>query len=507
MPNALFVITGPNRLQWDDPKLEGQLDWAAPECWPLLVGGAAEEPRQHTVGYLSAEDCEIYLCERLTIAGRPLMDDRTRHLITANSHGPPLYLDLAVMRFLDLYRRYDRAPAPGEFNLDFPALVARTFRDLTPDIRRVLRAVSLLDSFSVELTTAAAGLDHDAPALDLVERPFVDTDPAAPWRHRLHDLVRDVVREADHTSEDRWSEADWQREARRTFTALGREATGDDRNLLVAALRQGLRLARDYRLDLGWLADAAFRCVDDFVWEPVELPVLGESGDTIGTPAEALAVTLSAIAQRQREHRGRTANRLRTVLASDQLRGTARTAALLPRGMRARPGAFRRLTRRDAPGRRCRGSSRPHSGTRPGAPGRTDRPSRGPARRGVDLLGGHPDRHRHARTERRCRRRPPAARRGHGHPRPRSGTDLFHGLHPPRGLPVLPGARMPPERAAPTSPASSDWASASSSAPTARSGGDLAEVGSGAPVGPLSATAVALVASWCSAVARNKQQH
>ncbi|WP_406515749.1 ATP/GTP-binding protein [Streptomyces sp. NBC_00873] len=320
MPNALFIITGRNRLQWDDPKLEGQLDWAGPECWPLLVGGASEEPRQHTVGYLSAEDCEIYLCERLTIAGQPLMDDRTRHLITANSHGLPLYLDLAVMRFLDLYRRHDRAPAPGEFNLDFPALVARTFRDLTPDVRRVLRAVSLLDSFSVELATAAAGLDHDAPALDLIERPFVDTDPGAPWRYRLHNLVRDVVREADHTSEDRWSEADWQRAARRTFTALGREATGDDRNRLVAALRQGLRLARDYRLDLGWLADAAFRYVDDFIWEPIELPVLDESGgDTIGTPAEALAVTLSAIAQRQREHRGRTADRLRAVLASDQL--------------------------------------------------------------------------------------------------------------------------------------------------------------------------------------------
>ncbi|MGW2087487.1 ATP/GTP-binding protein [Streptomyces sp. NPDC001880] len=320
MPNVLFIITGRNRLQWDDAKLEGQLDWAGQERWPLLAGGATEEPRQHTVGYLSAEDCEIYLCERLTIAGRPLMDDRTRHMITANSHGLPLYLDLAVMRFLDLYRRNDRAPVSGEFNLDFSALVARTFRDLPPDVRRVLRAVSLLDSFSVELATAAAGLDRDAPALDLVERPFVDMDPGAPWRHRLHDLVRDAVREADDTSEDRWSEADWKRAARRTFTALGREAASDDRARLVAALRQGLRLARDYQLELDWLADAAFRYVDDFVWEPIELPAQEEnSGDAISTPAEALAVSLSAIAQRQREHRGRTAERLRSVLDSGQL--------------------------------------------------------------------------------------------------------------------------------------------------------------------------------------------
>ncbi|QLH19303.1 ATP/GTP-binding protein [Streptomyces sp. Rer75] len=321
MPNALFVITGRNRLQWDDPKLEGQLDWAGPQFWPLLVGGAAEEPRQHTVGYLSAEDCETYLCERLTIAGRPLMDDRTRHMVTANSHGLPLYLDLAVMRFLDLYRRHGRAPEPHEFNLDFPALVARTFRDLSPNVRQVLRAVSLLDSFSIELAAAAAGLDHDAPALELVERPFVDTDPGAPWPYRVHELVREAVREADSISEDRWSEADWQRAAQRAFDALGRETSGD-RVHLVAALRQGMRLARDYELDLGWLADAAFRYVDDFVWEPIELPALpstGASDEVSGSPSEALATALSAIAQRQRRHRGHTAEQLRTVLESGRL--------------------------------------------------------------------------------------------------------------------------------------------------------------------------------------------
>lgn len=340
MPNVLFIVTGRNRLQWDDAKLEGQLDWAGPGFWPSLVGGAEEEPRQHTVGYLSAADCENYLCQRLTVDGRPLMDDRTRHLITANSHGLPLYLDLAVMRFLDLYRRRGSAPEPGQFNLDFPALVARTLRDLTPDVRRVLRAVSLLDTFSIELATGAAGLDHDAPALDLVDRPFVDADPEAPWPYRLHDLVREAVRDADSTSEDRWSEADWRRAALRTFRALGRDSQ-EDRPRLVSALRQGLRLSRDYEMDLDWLADAAFRYVDDFIWEPVELsPVSvaeGESGDAVTTPAAALALTLSAIARRQREHRGRTAEQLEAVLAS----------GLLPEPLRELPQYFLAECHRD----------------------------------------------------------------------------------------------------------------------------------------------------------------
>lgn len=321
MPNVLFVITGRNRLQWDDPKLEGQLDWAGPQFWPQLVGGATDEPRQHTVGYLSAADCERYLCERLTVDSRPLMDNRTRHLITANSHGLPLYLDLAVMRFLDSYRSNGRAPASDEFNLDFPALVARTFRDLSPAVRQVLRATTLLDSFSIELAATAAGLDRDAPALELIERPFVDIDPGAPWPYRLHDLVRDAVREADSTSEDRWSAADWKRAATRTLGALEREAD-EGRTRLVAALRQGLTLARDSGLELGWLEDAAFRYVEDFVWEPVELPgSAGGPGDEgpIDSPPDALARALSAIARRQRRHRGETVEQLRSVLESGHL--------------------------------------------------------------------------------------------------------------------------------------------------------------------------------------------
>ncbi|MFE9169894.1 ATP/GTP-binding protein [Streptomyces kebangsaanensis] len=317
MPGTLFVITGRNRLQWDDPRLEGQLDWAGEEFWPQLAGGAVQEPRQHTVGYLSAGDCETYLSRRLTRDGRPMMDDATRHLITANSHGLPLYLDLAAMRFLDLYRRRGRVPVANEFNLDFPALVARTFRDLSPETRRVLRSVSLLETFSVPLASAAAGLDHDAPAQDLVDRPFVDQDVDAPWPYRLHALVRDAVREMDSTSDDRWTSADWRRAARRVFDALGREDLSQ-RGRLVSALRQGLALSHQFDLPLGWLEDAAFRYVDDFVWEPIEPPA-DSAGDGSTTPAQALATALSAVAQRQRHHRGRTAQQLRAVLGSGAL--------------------------------------------------------------------------------------------------------------------------------------------------------------------------------------------
>jgi hypothetical protein len=135
----------------------------------LLSSNASGEPRQYLVGYLSAEDCESYLASRLTVQGQPLMDERIRRVITARSHGLPLYLDLAVMRFVGLHQRDGAPPVAGEFNYEFPALVARTFRDLTVGERQVLRAVSLLESFSVELASATAGLNQDGAALALVD--------------------------------------------------------------------------------------------------------------------------------------------------------------------------------------------------------------------------------------------------------------------------------------------------------------------------------------------------
>lgn len=324
MPNALFVITGRNRLQWDDGRLDGQLDWTGPVSWPQLAPGATAEPRQHRVGYLSAEDCERYLCRRLTRDGQPLMAADTRHEIVRRSHGLPLYLDLAVMRYLDLYQRTGRQPEVGEFHYDFPALVSRTFRDLSAAERQVLRTVSLFDSFSVDLATAASGLAQDAPTLQLVERPFIDTDPAAPWPYHLHDLIREAIRDADETAEDRWSRADWYRAGRRAFDALGAElpSGGEDRRRLLACLTQGLRLAREHELELGWLVDAAYRYVGDFVWEPVELPPSHS-----GSPAAALATTLGAVARRQRVHRQETVDQLTAVLADGLLPSSARDLA------------------------------------------------------------------------------------------------------------------------------------------------------------------------------------
>lgn len=340
MPNALFVITGRSRLQWADEALQGQLDWAGPTAWPGLAAHdvphvrtahTAPTGRQVLIGDFSPEDCDDYLARRLSRDGQPLITQDVRDVISARSHGLPLYLDLSVMRFLEI-RRTGRNPQPADFDHDFPALIARTLQDLTPDERHVLRSVALLDAFDLALATRAAGMTHQAPAMRLTERPFIRENPAGRWPFHLHALIRSTIRGADDHTDDRWSPRDWRQAAQRAFEALGEQwttGTARDRTLLTGCLRQGLRLARDHRLDLGWLTDATWAYVSDSIWEPLAPPAPADEGtSTLQTPADALVETLSALARRQHEHRERTADRLTAVIDTALLPDTLNDMAV-----------------------------------------------------------------------------------------------------------------------------------------------------------------------------------
>ncbi|MFF4534228.1 ATP/GTP-binding protein [Streptomyces sp. NPDC001407] len=353
MPQTFFVIGGRSRLPWADPALHGQLDWTGPTAWPGLApaaavpqtGAAGQAGRQHLIGDLSPEDCDDHLARRLTIDGQPLIGADIRAAITTRSHGLPLHLDLAVSRFLEI-RRTGRTPVPADFDCTFPALLARTLSDLTPDERHLLRSVSLLDAFDLDLATQTAGLTHQAPARRLTERPLVTENPYALWPYHLHRAIRSAVREDDH-SDDRWTPADWHQAATRALAALGDQwtkaaALAPSRMLLVACLRQGLRLARDHHLTgLGWLIDAAFVYTDDSVWEPLTLPT--PTGPVPDTPADAVAELLTALARRQREHRQQTADRLTAVLETGLL-----PAELTEMALYYRAKAHKDLSQNDA---------------------------------------------------------------------------------------------------------------------------------------------------------------
>ncbi|MEU1161749.1 ATP/GTP-binding protein [Streptomyces sp. NPDC005921] len=329
MPNAFFVITSRNRLQWADEALQGQLDFTGPASWPTLVtpdgpsARATSGARQVLLGDFTPEDCHDHLVRRLSRDGQPLIDAAIRQVITSRSHGLPLFLDLAVLRFLEIRRV--REPQPADFDVAFPALIARTVRDLTPDERHVLRSVALLDSFDITLATRAAGMTHESAALRLIERPFVLEHPSGTplWPYYLHTVISDTIRTADDQTDDRWSLRDWQQAAMRAFEAIGerwRTGSSRDRLLLVGCLRQGLRLARDFNLAPGWLADAAWSYISDSVWEPLAPPTGPEpTATTLRTPADALVETLSVLARRQYEHREHSVTRLAAVVETGLL--------------------------------------------------------------------------------------------------------------------------------------------------------------------------------------------
>ncbi|MFF8868044.1 ATP/GTP-binding protein [Streptomyces sp. NPDC015139] len=356
MPGCLFVISGRSRLQWADPALHGQLDYTGPTAWPGLSATSGTVPaprthtpggRQHLLGDLSPEDCDDHLARRLVNNGQPLISPAVRTVITDRSHGLPLHLDLAVGRFLEI-RRNGRTPEPADFDCTFPALLARVLSDLTADERHVLRSVSLLDAFDLDLATRAAGLTHQAPARRLTERPIVYENPYALWPYHLHGAIRSALTEADDHTDDRWTHADWHQAATRALAALGDQWTANasltpSRTLLVACLRQGLRLARDHRLTgLGWLIDAAHAYTDDSVWEHLTPPTSAPNPE-LDTAADALAELLTAIARRQREHRQRTADRLTAVLDSGLL-----PAELTEMALYYRAKAHKDLSQNDA---------------------------------------------------------------------------------------------------------------------------------------------------------------
>ncbi|MFJ2900221.1 ATP/GTP-binding protein [Streptomyces sp. NPDC087218] len=472
MPNAFFVIGGRSRLQWADPALHGQLDWTGPTAWPGLTTtatvpqprAAAVSGRQHLIGDLSPEDCETHLAHRLVQDGQPLINADIRAAITARSHGLPLHLDLAVSRFLEI-RRTGRTPTPQDFDCTFPALLARTLSDLTPEERHLLRSVALLDAFDLDLATQTAGLTQQAPARRLAERPLISENPYALWPYHLHRAIRSAVRD-DHHSDDRWTSADWHQAANRARAALGDQwtttaALGPSRLLLVACLRQGLRLARDHHLtDLGWLIEAAYVYTDDSVWEPLAPPTTTGTGPVPDTPADAVAELLTAIARRQHEHRRRTAERLTAVLDTGLLPTELTEMALYYRakaykdlsqntdartGMqqvadlqgRLAPKARRGLANR--PGRRPRPGLEGPPSPRPGRHPLVPRRHRGRRHR----LRSRPYRSRTARRRRRTRHGPGPSRPGPLLRRPRPGRRRAR-ARPPAPERARPALQHPP---------------------------------------------------------------
>ena len=271
-PNALFVLTGRDRLDWGDTETQGELDYVGPDRWPNLPRDNQDaEPRQHRVGYLSLADCESFLCSVINAEGEPAIARPIRDCISVASEGLPLYLDLAVGYFLDLVGR-GKTPGVDDFGGPLPAVVARTMRDLPPAERALMRAVSLVDAFDEDLARAGAGEPEDSALVRFVNRGFIESAPAGLLPFALHRSLREAVRDADRTIlRDGWSPREWTLAGERLLQDLGRryEATMRpyDRELLGFVTHQGLQLAAEVDSLPPWLIEAAKDAAEVGLWQ------------------------------------------------------------------------------------------------------------------------------------------------------------------------------------------------------------------------------------------------
>lgn len=321
MPNAFFVVTGRNRLDWDDDRLIGLLDHVGEAAWPGLASAATAEPRQHLIGRLSRADAQSYLDERLSF-GDQTPEAEVVEQIVERADGWPLYLDLAVTHFKSVSRA--RNPTVSDFEVGFEALLRRVFQDLSPPERDVLRAATLLPSWSTALAAAGAGDKTTEAATRLARRALVEDLGHEPFRYRLHDSVRATIRSADENSQDGWSPIDWQRAAERTLVELGQLSSTQDRDILLRCIEYGLSLSHDANLPLNWLSSALDLYVSDNRWERLR-PNLDHDRSPERSAAEATVEVLELLAERQRQPRNKIVPKLEAIrdegLLGDQ--GTA----------------------------------------------------------------------------------------------------------------------------------------------------------------------------------------
>ncbi len=311
LPNALFVVTGRNRLGWGDDMPRGPQFRAGVSSWPGLAATAVDEPRQHLVGHLNADDAKDYLEQSLPSSA----PDAVVSAAVRAAAGLPLHLDLVVQRWAQI--NASRPPKVEDVSVSFPELTRNVFRDLSSEERRALFACCLFDAFDVNLIREAAGLPISGPVLSLFDRPLISERPDLPLPYALHDALRQTLLQARDLGADQWSYADWRAAAERGLAELRRRCdTASDVGFFAL---QAFSVARTFDVRYPWLTDVADRLTSRSVWNPAwkasSLPYDPEPPTGSRSWVTALADGLTVIMGRQIQSRHKVASELAAIIA------------------------------------------------------------------------------------------------------------------------------------------------------------------------------------------------
>jgi hypothetical protein len=217
MPNVLFVLTGRDMLDWHE-ETRFDLTYKGKERWPGLVPGVQDEPRQHRVGNLSRSDTKDVIRRGRQLLQLSMSDEIVDELAKASA-GLPQYLELALEVAISIKdagggRQLEVADVTGSLD----SLVMRVLDDIPADEQRAIRAACLFRIFDIGLVAAAANVDHGCVERAVL-RPMIVRHDGERFPYRMHDAVRDAIRETGYRAAGGWSERDWQLAAGRAAVA------------------------------------------------------------------------------------------------------------------------------------------------------------------------------------------------------------------------------------------------------------------------------------------------
>jgi hypothetical protein len=252
MPNVLFFVTGRDRLDWADGT-RSDLPYRGTWTWPGLSLSMPEKSHQHLVSGLSPHDARI-----MAIRGRDQLDlpvsDQVIDELVAASGGLPQYLELARQVAISVKSAGRRQHvSASDVTGSLGSLVRRVLDDVPADEQRAIRAAALFRTFNLDLMAAAADVDYGC-AERAVQRPMIDCIAGQRLPYRMHDAIRDAIRNAGPEGPGGWSERDWQLAASRAASAARRlhdNAKARESHVEVLdAIGVAIRLACDQSITL-----------------------------------------------------------------------------------------------------------------------------------------------------------------------------------------------------------------------------------------------------------------
>jgi tetratricopeptide (TPR) repeat protein len=289
LPTVLFVITSRNHLDWSVPSTTNELDYRGINRWSQLdLANKESEPRQHLIALLAPEDADLYLRSVLQNEdGSPMLDDDLRDRIVSGSQGLPLYLDLSVKQYLEL-RAGGVAITPEVFGGSLSSVVSRILRNLDNEERNILRGVSLLDAFDVDLAHAASNAP-DAKIGRFVNSSLIAHTTGRVWPYVVHEQFRRTIQDSDSELSDAWSQREWREAADRICAYLGELSqvaqSGRDSAKVGACFTQAVRLSNLYQSIPSWVLEAAQFLADTGSWRSLDVRLSASAEQSPATTA------------------------------------------------------------------------------------------------------------------------------------------------------------------------------------------------------------------------------